>query len=89
VARYVASLVHLNCSQWAETALASLIDLADKYVTLDAGIRGTSKGPWSVADKESIPPSGDKRDFQALRAYGEMTRAISPLSSAFLSVRVL
>ena len=79
VCKYMASLVHLNCSQWAETALASLVDLADNYVTLDAGIRGTSKGPWSVADKESIPPSGDKQDFQALRAYGEMTRGIPQL----------
>ena len=78
VYKYVSNFVYLNCSQWAETALARLVDDADKYVALDAGIRGTSRGPWSVADKESTPPSGDKRDFQALRSYGEMTRAIFP-----------
>lgn len=53
--------------QWAETALASLLQLADDYVTLDANIRGSAKGPWSVANKGFTPPSGDKRDFTTYR----------------------
>jgi hypothetical protein len=43
------------------------VQLADKYVTLDASVHATSTGPWSVADKDFTPPSGDKRDFQTMR----------------------
>ena len=66
---------HTCLSQWAETALASLVQLADEYVTLNASVHGTSPGPWSVADKDFTPPSGDKRDFQTKR--GEILSAIA------------
>ena len=54
---------------WAQQALATLMERADRYVGLDAGIRNTAKGPWSVADDDAIPPSGDKRDFFTRRGW--------------------
>ena len=54
---------------WAQRALTTLLKQADEYVGLDAGIRSTHKGPWSVADKQAVPPSGDKRDFFTRRGW--------------------
>ncbi|MGW4487151.1 alginate lyase family protein [Amycolatopsis sp. NPDC004368] len=42
------------------TSLGALLTQADAALT---------KGPWTVADKERVPPSGDKHDYLSLAPY--------------------